>query len=318
MVRVSIAVWLIGCLITGGACAQFPTKPVRLIVATPPGGALDIVARLYSPKLGELLGQPVLVENRPGANGNLASELTAHASPDGYTLLLTGEPQITINPHLYKMPVDTLHELVPVSPLVMSQITLVVPASVPVTSLQEFIEYARRANPPLAYGSIGTGSQHHLIMEMLKARAGIPMVHVPYKGGGPAVTALLAGEISAMWGGASVASQVRAGKLRPLAVAGSKRSASYPALPTLNEIFSGAEITAWLALFTRAGTPETVLARLRSEVNRVTADADVAKKIAQSGDFEPLVMAPQDFAAMLRADFNKYSAIVKSLGLKVD
>ncbi len=309
---------LLAAFLAAGALAQFPAKPIRLIVATPPGGALDILARIYSPKLGDLLGQPVLVENRPGANGNLASELTAHAPPDGYTMLLTGEPQITINPHLYKMPVDTLRDLAPVATLAMSQITLVVPASMPVASLQEFIDYARRSNPPLAYGSIGTGSQHHLIMEMLKARTGVPMVHVPYKGGGPAVTALLAGEISAMWGGASVASQVRAGKLRALAVAGSKRSAAYPNLPTLNELYPGVEITAWLALFTRAGTPEAVLSRLRSEVNRVTGDADIAKKIAQSGDLEPLVMGPEEFSKMLQADFDKYRTIVKSLGLRVD
>src|SRR5437879_6890104 len=161
-------------LCAAAAWAQYPSRPIRLLVPNPPGGATDTIARVVAPRLGEALGQPVVVENRPGSNGNLSSELAARAAPDGYTLLLGQDSQIVISPHLYaKMPVDTLKDLAPVATLVTTQMVLSCNPALPVQNLQEFLEYARRANPPLAYASIGNGSQHHLTMEMLKARAGI-------------------------------------------------------------------------------------------------------------------------------------------------
>src|SRR6266536_4179590 len=223
-------------LLAAVASAQYPSRPIRLLVPNPPGGATDTIARVLAPKLGEALGQPVVVENRPGSNGNLSSELAAKAAPDGHTLLLGQDSQIVISPHLYaNLPFDTLKDLVPVATLVTTQMVLAVGPAVAAKSLQEFLEYARRANPPLAYASIGNGSQHHLTMEMLKARAGIQLVHVPYKGGGPATLALLAGEVPVMFGGNSVTGQIKAGKLRGLAVAGKRRSATFPDLPTLSE-----------------------------------------------------------------------------------
>src|SRR5258707_15610474 len=184
--------------------AQYPTRPIRLLVPNPPGGATDTIARVVSPRLGEALGQPVVVENRPGSNGNLSSELAARAAPDGYTLLLGQDSQIVVTPHLYpNMPVDTLKDLAPVATLRTTQMVVTANPALPANNLQEFLGYARRAKPPLAYASIGNGSQHHLTMEMLKARAGIELVHVPYKGGGPATIALLAGEAPAMFGGHS-------------------------------------------------------------------------------------------------------------------
>ncbi len=189
-------------LCAAAAWAQYPSRPIRLLVPNPPGGATDTIARVVSPRLGEALGQPVVVENRPGSNGNLSSELVARAAPDGYTLLLGQDSQIVISPHLYaNLPIDTLKDLAPVSTLVTTQMVLSSNPTLPVKNLQEFLEYARRANPPLAYASIGNGSQHHLTMEMLKTRAGIELVHVPYKGGGPATIALLAGEVPVMFGG---------------------------------------------------------------------------------------------------------------------
>jgi tripartite-type tricarboxylate transporter receptor subunit TctC len=173
------------------------------------------VARVIAPQLGERLGQPIIVENRPGANGNLAMEVVAKAAPDGYTLLLGADAQIVINPHFYpNLPFDTMKDLVPVASVVNTNMVLAVNPALPVKNLQEFIDYARNAKPPLAYGSIGNGSQHHLVMEMLKQRAQIDLLHVPFKGGGPATMALIAGEISAAFGGNSVTSHVRAGKLR--------------------------------------------------------------------------------------------------------
>jgi tripartite-type tricarboxylate transporter receptor subunit TctC len=183
--------------------AQFPSRAITIIVPIPPGGAPDIAARVIGQKLSESVGQPVVVENRVGANGNIASDLVAKAQPDGHTLGLLADSQIAINPHLYKMPLDTLRDLTPVTPVAVNQFVLTVNPSLPVKTFTEFIEFARKANPPLAYASGGNGSQHHLTMEMLKQRAGINMLHVPYKGGAPAATATVAGETAAMWSGSS-------------------------------------------------------------------------------------------------------------------
>src|SRR5262245_41468622 len=208
--------------VAGDGLAQaYPARPVRLLVPNPPGGATDTLARVFAPKLGEALGQPVIVDNRPGSNGNVASEAAARAPRDRYTLYLAAGAQSVIRPHLHpRMPLDTLKDLEPIASLVSTQMVLSASPALPVRNFPEFIEYARRVNPPLAYASIGNGSQHHLVMEMLKARAGIELLHVPFKGGGPATTALLGGEVVAMFGGNSVAGHVRAGKLTALAVAG--------------------------------------------------------------------------------------------------
>src|SRR2546422_9945930 len=184
------------------AAAQYPSRPVHLIVPIPPGGAPDIAARVLGQKLSEQMGQPVVVENRVGSNGNIATELVPSAPPEGYTLGLVADSQIAINPHLYsKMSFDTLRELTPVSSVASNQFVLAINPSVPVGSFPEFIEYARKAKPPLSYASGGNGSQHHLTMEMLKVRTGIDLVHVPYRGGAPATTAAVAGGAAAMWGG---------------------------------------------------------------------------------------------------------------------
>src|SRR5467141_977435 len=239
-----VAAVLLLSLCAAAAWAQYPSRPIRLLVPNPPGGATDTIARVVAPRLGEVLGQPVVVENRPGSNGNLSSELAARAAPDGYTLLLGQDSQIVISPHLYaNMPIDTLRDLAPVATLVTTQMVLSCNPALPIQNLQEFLEYARRAKPPLAYASIGNGSQHHLTMEMLKTRAGIELVHVPYKGGGPATIAQLAGEIPVMFGGNSVTAHIKAGKLRGLAVAGKKRSAAFPDLPTLSEFYPGLDVT---------------------------------------------------------------------------
>jgi tripartite-type tricarboxylate transporter receptor subunit TctC len=311
--------FLILLLISSSAWAQFPTRPVRLFVPNPPGGATDTLARVFAPRLGDALGQPVIVENRPGSNGNLAMEATARAAPDGHTLLLCADAQIVIGPHLYaKMPLDTLKDLDPVATLVNTQMVLSASPALPVRTLQEFVDYARRANPSLAYASIGNGSQHHLVMEMLKARAGIDLLHVPFKGGGPATVAILAGEVSVMFGGNSVAGHIKSGKLRALAVAGKKRSVSYPDLPRLSEFYPDLEVTPWLALFAPSGTPGAILVRLRGETNKLLKDEDLVGKIRNVGGLEPYVTTPEEFAAQLRAEHAKYGEIVKAVGARVD
>jgi tripartite-type tricarboxylate transporter receptor subunit TctC len=274
---------------------------------------------VVAPRLAEALGQPVVVENRPGSNGNLAMEATARAAPDGYTLLLGADAQIVIGPHLYaQMPIDTLKDLEPVATLVNTQMVLTVSPALPVTTLQEFVEYARHASPPLAYASIGNGSQHHLVMEMFKARAGIDLLHVPFKGGGPATMAILAGEVQAMFGGNSVSGHIKSGKLRALAVAGKKRSAAYPDLPRLSEFYPGLEVTPWLALFAPAGTDAPVLERLRSETAKLLAEPTTRNRIRGLGGLEPYVTTPQEFAAQLRSEYARYGEIVKAVGAKVD
>src|SRR5690242_156351 len=248
-------------LLSTASWSQYPSRTIKLIVPIPPGGAPDISARVVGQRLAELVGQPVVVENRPGSNGNIAMDLLAKSAPDGYTLALLADSMITINPHLYKtMPVDPLKDLAPIASVVSNQWVLSVNPSVPVKTFQEFIDYARRANPPLAYASGGNGSIHQLAMEMLKQRAGINLVHVPYKGGAPAATATVAGEVAAMFSGTSSAAQIRSGRLRALAVTGSHRSDLFPDLPTISEFYPGYEVTIWLGLFAAAGTPEPVIA----------------------------------------------------------
>jgi tripartite-type tricarboxylate transporter receptor subunit TctC len=299
--------------------AQYPARAIRLIVPIPPGGAPDIAARVLGQKLSEQMGEPVVVENRAGSNGNIATELVARAVPDGYTLGLVADSQIAINPHLYsKMSFDTLRDLTPVSSVASNQFVLAINPSLPVTSFPEFIEYARKANPPLSYASGGNGSQHHLTMEMLKVRTGIDLVHVPYRGGAPATTAAVAGEVAAMWAGSSNAAQIKAGRLRALAVSGSKRSAQYPELPTIGEFYPGFENSIWLGVFAPAGLPEPVLERLRAEIRRALDSADVKQRLNSSGGLDPYVLSPGEFAALIRRDYEKYAKVVKDLGVKVD
>jgi len=305
-------------LIASVASAQYPSRPVRMFVPNPPGGATDTLARIVAPRLSESLGQPVLVENRPGSNGNLATETVGKAAPDGLTLLLCADAQIVVSPHLYSMTIDPLKDLVPVSSLVNTHFMLVENASLPPKNLQEFIAYARRAKPSLAYASIGNGSQHQLAMEMLKTRAGLDMVHVPYKGGGPAMLALLAGDVAVMFGGNSVSGQVKAGKVRALATSGHKRIPAYPEVPALNELYPGLEVTPWLGIFAPAGVPAAVLARLRTETGRLLADPQMRQNFAKLGGMEPFVTTAEEFSALVRSDYAKYGEVVKAAGIRVD
>jgi len=315
----SLAVAAFAALVATAALAQYPVRPIRLLVPNPPGGATDITARIVGQKLAEAQGQPVVVENRAGSNGNIASEVAAKAAPDGYTLLFSADSQIVINPHLYsKMPLDTLKDLTPVATLVTTRMVLTVNPSLPVKNFQEFIEYARRANPPLLYASIGNGSQHHLAMEMLKARAGIDLVHVPYKGGGPATIAILAGEVAAMFGGNSVSGHIKSGRLRALALASSRRAAGTSELPSIGDFYPGYDVTTWLALFAPAGIPEPVLARLRDEVGKLLALPEVQGKLRAAGGLEPFITTPEEFSSIIRADYAKYGKVVKDSGAKVD
>jgi tripartite-type tricarboxylate transporter receptor subunit TctC len=301
------------------AHAEYPSKPVRVLVHIPPGGAPDIAARILSDRLGETMGQPFVVENRPGSNGVIAAEITAKAPPDGHTLFLAPDSAIVINPHLYaKLPIDPLKDLEPVATVGANDFVLSVNPSLPVKTFPEFIEYARKAKPPLAYASGGNGSQHHLTMEMLKRAAGIDLVHVPYRGGTPATTATVSGEVAVMFAGSSTAPQIRSGNLRALAVTGTKPSNAFPELPTIGQFYPGFSNSIWLALFAPAGTPQPIVERLRKEVNAALESADVKDKFNRAGGLEPFITTREEFAAMIRADYDKYGQIVKSIGVKID
>jgi tripartite-type tricarboxylate transporter receptor subunit TctC len=297
----------------------YPSRPIRLLVSFPPGGAADIVARLLAQPLSARLGQPVVVENRPGSNGNLAGELVARATPDGYTLLLGPSALFGINPHLYaRMSIDPLKDLLPVASLVSNELILAAsPTLGSVTDFRDFIALARRTQPPLFYGSIGNGSEHHLAMELLKQQAGVELVHVPYRGGGPAAIGVMAGDVAAMFGGGSVASLVQGGKLKGLAVSGPRRS-SVLELPAIAEFYPGYEVTLWQGLFAPVGTPDAIVSRLRSEANAILAQADFAEKLGTAGSGDPYITTPADFAARIRSDHARYGKLIKDAGVKVD
>jgi tripartite-type tricarboxylate transporter receptor subunit TctC len=306
-------------LLCGAAAAQYPAKPIRLLVPFPPGGGPDIVGRILAPKLSDALGQPVVVENRVGGNGNVAGEAVAKAPADGHTLLLGNDSLFVINPHLYaKMPFDPLKDLAPVASLVSNGFFMAVNPSVPAQTFQEFIEYARRADSPLQYASGGNGSQHHLTMERLKARAGISMLHVPYKGGAPATTATVAGEVAVMMSGTSTAPQIKAGRLRALAFTGPQRSRVLPEVPAIAEFYPDFVMVQWYGLFAPAGTPEAVVARLRAEVDKALVLPEVKERLSNAGGVEPWITTPEEFSAELRSQFATYARLVKEIGAKID
>ena len=216
MMKLALAVACLLAALSVPAFAQtYPNRPIRLVVGFPPGGAVDIIARIYAQGLSARLGQPVVVENKPGTGGNLASDTVAKAAPDGYTLLHGTENVFISNPHVYgaRMPFDPFKDVVPVTSLVSNQVVLTVNPASPANDLREFVDLAKASKPPMFYASIGNGSHHHLAMEMLKQRAGIDLTHVPYKGGGPASIAVISGENALMFGGTSVVGHIKNGKL---------------------------------------------------------------------------------------------------------
>jgi tripartite-type tricarboxylate transporter receptor subunit TctC len=316
--RIAIAACLGMIAMTAGA-QQYPTRPVKIIVSVSAGGAPDLAARAIATRLTKPLGQPVVVENRGGANGNVAGQLVAEAPADGYTLLLAPDSLLVVNPYLYKnMPFDPRKDLVPLSTIIRNQFVLAVNPKVPAKTLKEFVEYAKHANPPLAYASAGNGSQHHLLMEMLKAYTGIDMLHVPYKGGAPAVAATVAGDTMATFsGGPSTAPHVRAGRLRVLAGSGSHRSEVLPDVPTVGEFYPGYEGVVWSAMYAPGGTPQPIVTRLHNEINRVLADPEVKAIFRKAGGTESYITTPEEFAQIIRKDSAKYSKLISNLKLSV-
>jgi tripartite-type tricarboxylate transporter receptor subunit TctC len=305
-----------------GVCAfaqDYPQKTVRLISPIPPGGAPDLIARAVGHRLALLWSQPVVVENKIGSNGQLAAEYAAHATADGYTLLVGMDSLFVINPYLYKQStVDVNKELIPIATLGANQFVLSINANLPVKTLPEFVAYAKNAKPALAYASGGNGSQHHLTMELLKAKADIDLLHVPYKGGTAATTATIGGETVAMFSGTSNSSLIKAGKLRAIAVSGLVRSKLLPDVSTVSEFYPGFDNTIWIGLFAPRGTPDLIVQRLRKDVARVLASHELAESFANAGGIEPFVTSPDEMQKLIKRDQAKYSKLISELKLKID
>jgi tripartite-type tricarboxylate transporter receptor subunit TctC len=317
------AMWLLAAAsswpLPASAQVPWPTRPVRILVPTSPGGAPDIAGRLIAQYLSDATGQPFVVENRAGANGNIAMIEAVKASPDGYTLLLGADSYITINPHIYsKLPINPLRDFIPVASVASNDFLLAVTPNVPVSTLPELIEYARNAKPLITFATAGYGSQHQLAMEMLKRRAGIDLLHVPFRGGTPATMATIAGEVQVLFAGGSSRPQVKAGLLRAVASTGHKRAQDFPDLPTIGELYPGYVVQIWLGLFAPVGTPEPIVATLRGLTNTILKRPDFAARLGVSGGLEPLVLSEAEFADLIQQDYEKYGKLISEIGVKLD
>ncbi len=306
-----------------GALAQtaaYPAKPVRLIVPAAPGGGADFLARIVSTKLQEQTGQSFVVDNRAGASGTIAADLTAKSPADGYTVLLGQSTSMAIAPHMYtKLPYDTLRDLSPVTLVAEVPNILVVHPSVAANSVKELIALAKAKPELLNFGSAGNGAPSHLAGEMFKAAAGVKLTHVPYKGAGPAVNDLVAGQIQVMFAPmVAVLPQVKAGRLKALAVTSAKRSAAVKDLPTLAESgLPGFEISSWFGFFVPAATPTAVVERLHAETVKALKSADVIERMGREGA-EPVGNTPAEFTAYVAAEFTKFGKVVKDNNIKSD
>jgi tripartite-type tricarboxylate transporter receptor subunit TctC len=314
----ALSIW--GASVQAALAQSFPNRPIQLVTGNPPGGATDVIARTLGQPLGVRLGHNVVIDNRPGANGNISAEIVAKAKPDGHTILYANNSLLVINPHIYsKWSLNPLEDLVPVVTTISNQLVLAInPKVVPVSGFKEFLEFARKPPSTLFYASIGNGSQHHLAMEVLKQKAGIDLTHVPYKGGGPASIAVIAGENHLMFGGTSVVTHIHSGKLKGLAVSGKRGWATMPELPGIGEFLPGYDMALWHGIFAPRGTPQPILDKLRSELNAVLAMPDVKNRLVSSGAGEPFITTPEQFTALLRADYDNYGKVIKAIGLKVD
>jgi tripartite-type tricarboxylate transporter receptor subunit TctC len=303
------------------AQTDYPARPIRLLVPFPPGGGADTLARIVTPKLTDRMGQTWVVDNRGGAAGNLATEIVATAQPDGYSVLLGFNTALAVNPTLYpKLPFNVLRDLQPVTKLASAQYILVVHPAVQAATLSEFIALAKSLPGKLNYASAGVGSPLHLAAEMFKLRAGVDLVHVPYKGGGPAAAALLGGEVQVLFGSvASTLPQVKAGKLRALAVTGLKRSAVAPALPTIAESgFPGFEVTSWYSLLVPAKTPRAIVKRVYDEALRAVRLPDVQEALGRQGLEVETSASPEQFAAQIKAETAAWANVIRTAGIKAD
>lgn len=306
---------------TGDALAQanYPDKPVRFIVPYPPGGGTDVIARIVQDRFQALLGQPVIIDNKGGAGGSVGSELAARAAPDGYTVLFTLSSH-TINPAIYpKLPFDTIKDFEAIGTVASLPQILVANPQVPANSVAELVALAKAKPDLLAYASVGNGSPGHLAGELFKLRTGTQMTHIPYRGGGPAVTDVISGQVPLLWVSIPAAAQfVKAGKLKALAVSTLKRSAAFPDVPTVQETgVPDFEVDSWYAMFVPARTPQPVIDRLNRALNTVVAEPGIRDKLLAQGA-EGVGGTPQALTRIVVAEVPKWVKLAKDANIKAD
>jgi len=302
------------------AFAQYPTKPVHIVVPYPAGGAVDAFARVLTQQLSEIWGQQVVVDNRPGASTMIGAEQVAKSPPDGYTLLLTAELTLVIVPHLYeKIPYDPLRDFAPVVALVSATQALVANPSLPVKTVKDLVALAKAKSGQLTFGSFGNGSTGHLNMEVLQAMTGARFNHIPYNGAGPAMNDVIGGHIDFMLAALSIVKgNVQAGKLHMIGVGSNHRSGEFPDVPTLSESGApGFEAKSWFGLVAPAGTPPDVIKKINQDVTRVISDHAFAEKYLAAQGLESITGTPEQFAAFVRAETVRWGKIVKDADVKV-
>ena len=305
---------------TSALAQNYPTKPIRIVIAQAPGSATDVISRVVGNRLSEGLGQPVIIEARPGAGGVVGTEAAARSAPDGYTLFMGNNSTHGSNPAVYaKLPYDAVNDFAPISFVASVPYVLVVDPSLRVNSVQQFIALAKSRPGKMNYASAGNGSTHHFCGELLKSMTGIDMLHIPYKGSPPAIAGLLGGEVSLMFANLTdIGSQIKGGKVKPLAVTTPKRASSLPDLPTLSEAgMPGFEITSWFGLLAPAGTPAPIVTRLNAETNKVLARADVRDTLGAQG-LEVMPGTPEQFAAHIKSEIGKFTRIARAANIKAE
>ncbi len=306
--------------LAGAQNPTYPSRPVKIIVPFPPGGAIDALGRLLSQKMSESWGQSVVVENRAGAGGMIGTEAGARAAPDGYTLTMGAVSTHAINASIYKkVPYDGQKDFAPVAPVAIVPNLLVVNPSLGVNTVAELVAMAQAKPGQLSYASAGAGTTLHISCELFKSLTRTEMVHVPYKGSGPAIADVIAGRVPVMCDSVTSAQpHVKAGKLRALGITSTARSSAMPQVPTLAEAgVAGYEMNPWFGLFAPAGTPAAIVGRLNAEVNRILALPDVKERLAAIGA-DPMQATPEQFAALLRADAEKWAKVVRAAGITAD
>ncbi|MCC7082988.1 MAG: tripartite tricarboxylate transporter substrate binding protein [Burkholderiales bacterium] len=298
----------------------YPAKPIRLIVPFSPGGATDVISRLLAQRLGQQLGQQVIADNRPGANGNIGTALAAQSPPDGYTLVMSYDGTMAINPSVYrKMPFDPLKDLAPVASVAQLPLLMVVHPSLPTKRVAEFVALAKSRPGAINYSSAGYGSAGHLCAELFRAEAGIDIVHVNYKGGGQAVSSLIGGEIQMLMTGlTTVEGHLKSGKLRALAFTSPKRMAGAPEVPTFAEAgFPGLVVQSWYGILAPAEVPAQIVNRLNAEINKAIQTPELRSRLSALGT-EPTGGTAEQFAATIRADIGRWAKVVATAGIKLD
>lgn len=317
-IRITLALASAGVMAAPAQAQSFASKPIRIIVGYAPGGGVDLTARLIAPGLNEALGQPVLVDNRTGANGNIGTETVVRAAPDGHTLLMGYNGNLVINPALsLKVPFDPVRDLAPVALTVVSTNLLVSHPSLPVRSVKELVAFAKSRPGQLNYASSGVGAVGHMAAELFAMTAGIKLQHIPYKGNGAAIAEVLAGQVPLMFSApAAVIGHARAGKLRPLAVASSRRPPGLESIPTFAEAgYPGVEATAWFGVFGPAALPSAIVDKLHAEIVRILKTPEVSGKLSQQG-YDVTPSTPAELGQLVKSDLAKWAKVVQAAGMK--